>query len=172
MSAQDSPPATRVRSGRWLKAALLASLAVNLLFVGAGVARFIVGEAPERVTGLSQMQLIPRKFFSELEGPRKAELLGVLRGFGPTFRDGRKAARNEIAALAMALEAEPYDPARVKAVVDGFSGVSEALVAHGGQAALTLIEKLTPEERKQLAKQIRMRSERGRVRGAEKPSGE
>ena len=172
MSAPETPPATRVRSGRWLKAALVASLAVNLLFVGAGVARFVVGEAPDRVSGLSQMQLIPRKFFSELEGPRKAELLGVFRGFGPAFRDGRKAARAEIASLAKALEAEPYDLARVKAAVDAFSGASEGLVAHGGQAALTLIEKLTPEERKLLAKHIRMRSERGRARGADKPASE
>jgi hypothetical protein len=168
MSAPETPPGN---PRGWLKAALIASLAVNLLFIGAGVARFVVGEAPERVAGLSQMQLIPRKFFSELEGPRKAELLGVFRGFGPAFRDGRKAARNEVAALATALEAEPYDPARVKAVVDAFSGASEALVAQGGQAALTLIEKLSPEERKLLAKHIRQRGERGSRRGEEKRGG-
>jgi hypothetical protein len=168
MSAPETPPRS---PRRWLKAALIASLAVNLLFIGAGVARFVVGEAPERVAGLSQVQLIPRKFFSELEGPRKAELLGVFRSFGPAFRDGRKAARNEVSALATALEAEPYDPARVKAVVDAFSGASEALVAQGGQAALTLIEKLSPEERKLLAQHIRQRGERGPRRGEEKRGG-
>ena len=171
MSAQGTPPASPRGRDWWLKAALVASLAVNLLFVGAGVARFFVGEAPERVASLSQVQLIPRKFFSELEGPRKAELLGAFRSFGPAFRDGRKAARSEIAALATALEAEPYDPARVRAVVDAFSGASEALVAQGGQAALTLIEKLSPGERKLLAKHIRLRAERGPRRGDEKRAG-
>ncbi len=115
--------------------------------------------------GLSQAQLIPRKFFGELDGPRKAELLGVFRQMGPAFREGRRAAREEVAVLASALEAEPYDAARVKAAVDSFSARSENLIAAGGQAALTMIAKLTPEERKLLAQHIRQRSERGRGRG-------
>jgi hypothetical protein len=146
----------------WLKVLLVASLALNLLFIGAGVARYIVGERPDRVMGLSQVQIIPRKFFGEIDSTRKAELLGLFRQYGPAFRDGRRAARGEIAVLADALEAEPYDPARVKAAVDSFSARSESLVATGGQAALALIERLTPEERKLLAKHIRQRSDRGR----------
>jgi uncharacterized membrane protein len=149
----------------WIMWALVASLALNLLFVGAGVARFLVREPPERIVGLSQVQLIPRKFFSELEGPRRAELMGVFREMGPTFRDGRRAAREEIAALASALEAEPYDEARVKATVDSFSTRSGNLVAAGGETALKFITMLTPEERKLLAQHIRQRAERGRGRG-------
>jgi hypothetical protein len=163
----ETGTATPSVSGRfpWIKAALVASLAVNLLFVGAGVARFMVHEPPERVAGLSQVQLIPRKFFGELDGARKAELLGVFRAMGPAFREGRRAAREEIAVLASALEAEPYDEARVKAAVDSFSARSENLVAAGGQAALTMIAKLTPQERKLLAQHIRQRNDRGRGRG-------
>lgn len=160
------PPLTRRIP--WLKAALIASLAVNLLFVGAGVTRFMVRETPERVAGLSQVQLIPRKFFGELDGARKTELLGVFRELGPSFREGRRAARDEIAVIAAALEAEPYDAARVKTAIDSFSARSESLVAAGGQAALTLISKLTPEERKLLAKHIRQRGERGRGKGEDK----
>ncbi len=162
MSDTGTPVPPSVRRIPWLKAALIASLAVNLLFIGAGVTRFMLREQPDRISGLSQMQIIPRKFFSELDGPRKAELLGVFREFRPAFRDGRRAARQEIAVIAAALEAEPYDAARVKAAIDGFSARSESLVASGGQAALTLIERLTPEERKLLARHIRQRSERGR----------
>jgi hypothetical protein len=157
--------ATASRRINWMMWALVASLALNLLFVGAGVARFLVREPPERVAGLSQVQLIPRKFFSELEGSRKADLMGVFREMGPAFRDGRRAAREEIAALATALEAEPYDEARVKATVDSFSTSSGNLVAAGGETALKLIAMLTPEERKLLAQHIRQRSERGRGRG-------
>jgi hypothetical protein len=160
MSETAAPPVPRRFS--WLAAALIASLALNLLFVGAGVARFLVREPPERVAGLSQVQLIPRKFFSELERPRRAELLGVFRDMGPAFRDGRRAAREEIAALAAALEAEPYDAARVMATVDSFSLRSGALVTAGGQTALKLIAMLSPEERKLLARHIRQRAERGR----------
>jgi hypothetical protein len=165
MSETGAAAATAPRRFNWLMAALIASLAVNLLFVGAGIARFMVDEPPERVAGLTQVQLIPRKFFGDLDGPRKAELLGVFREMGPAFRDGRRAAREEIAALATALEAEPYDAAQVKAAVDSFSTRSENLVAAGGQTALKLIATLTPEERKLLAQHIRQRAERGRGRG-------
>jgi uncharacterized membrane protein len=169
MSEMGPATPSAVRNWPWLKLALIASLALNLLFLGAGLARFLVHDKPERVMGLTQVQLIPRKFFGELDQDRKAELLGIFREFSPKFRDGRRASREEIAALAMALEAEPYDPARVKATVDSFSARSESLIASGGQAALTLIERLTPEERKLLAKHIRQRagSGRGDKRGSE-----
>lgn len=171
-AADTSAGAATSRRDRWLKAALVASLAVNLLFVGAGVTRFLMGEGPDRISGLSQVQLIPRKFFGDLDRERKAELLRVFRQFGPAFRDGRRAAREEIVAVAEALEAEPYDPARLKATVDGFSARHVALVNAGGQAALTLIAQLTPEERKLLAQHIRQRSERGRAKADEKRGGD
>jgi hypothetical protein len=165
MSETATATAAAARRFPWLKAALIASLAVNLLFVGAGVARFMVHEPPERVAGLSQVQLIPRKFFGELDQARKAELLGVFREMGPAFRDGRRAAREEIDVLASALDAEPYDPSRVEAAVGSFSDRSGKLVTAGGQTALKLIAMLTPGERKLLAKHIRQRADRGRGRG-------
>jgi hypothetical protein len=165
MSDNGAAAAPAPRRINWLAWGLIASLALNLLFVGAGVARFLVREQPERVAGLSQVQLIPRKFFSEIDGPRRAELLGVFREMGPAFRDGRRAAREEMAALATALEAEPYDAARVRTVVGSFSTRSSDLVAAGGETALKLIAMLTPDERKLLAQHIRQRSERGRGRG-------
>ena len=165
MSETATAPVAAARRFPWLKAALIASLAVNLLFVGAGVARFMVQEPPERVAGLSQVQLIPRKFFGELDQARKAELLGVFREMGPAFREGRRAAREEIAVLASALDAEPYDPSRVEAAIDSFSDRSGKLVTAGGLTALKLITMLTPAERKLLAKHIRQRADRGRGRG-------
>ena len=150
------------RRPNWLKLALIASLAVNLLFVGAGVARFYVEGPPERISRSTQMQLIPRRFFAELERPRRTELLGVFRGFDKDFRDGRRSARQAIAALASALEAEPYDAAKVRAAVEGFAAQSDVLVGTGNKAALTLIEKLKPEERKILAVELRRRDDHTR----------
>lgn len=165
MSETVTPAAPGARRIAWLKVALVASLALNLLFVGAGVARFLVGDRPERVMGLSQVQIIPRKFFGELDRARRDELVGLFRQFGPSFRDGRKEARDQVVLIADALEAEPYDPARVKAAIDGFTARSEALVATGGQAALIMIERLTPDERKLLARHIRQRGDRGKGDG-------
>jgi hypothetical protein len=64
--------------------------------------------------------------------------------------------------LATALEAEPYDPLRVKSAIDSFSAKNVGLIASGAEAAMTLIDRLTPEERKRLAIHIRERADRGR----------
>ena len=165
-----APPGTP-RRFNWLKIALVASLAVNLLFIGGGVARIYFDGPPERMSGMSQMQLIPRKFFGELDRSRRLELLKVFKDFSPRFHDGRKAARDEAVNLAAALETETYDPARVKAVIDAFSQRSDVLVAAGGEAALTLIGKLSPDERKLLARHIRQRDEGGKRKDDGKPDG-
>jgi uncharacterized membrane protein len=157
-------------SRRWLKLALIASVALNLVIVGAGVTRYFMPGPPDRMVMGSQMQLFPRKFFSELEKPRRVELLRVFRGYDPAFREGRAAARAQIRELAAVLDAEPYDPAKVKAAVEGFTERSASLAASGGEAALTLIGKLTPEERKLLARQLLLREENTRSLRAPKPA--
>ncbi len=166
MSDTATTPEPRARRFNWLVIALVASLAVNLLFVGAGIARFYVGHGPERIAHSSQMQLIPRRFFTELERPRRVELLAVFKGYDKQFRDGRRAAREQVRELADALDAEPFDPTRVKAAVDGFATRSESLLTAGGDAALTLIGKLDDSERKMLAKHLRLRGK------SERPGGE
>ena len=155
-TAASNPPARR---WNWLKIALVASLAVNLLFAGAAAARFVAGDAPVRFAMLSQVQLVPRKFLGELDGERRRELLDVIRPYNKTFRDGRRTVRAEIVGIAEALEAEPYDAAKVAAAVNRFSAESVALVNEGGQAALDMFAKLTPEERKLLAKHLRLRGQ-------------
>lgn len=160
-SAADAPAARF----SWLKAALIGSLALNLLFVGGAATRFFMHGPPERFVGSSHVQLIPRRFFGDLDRARRNELLAVFREFGKDFRGGRRAVREEAMTLAGALEAEPYDPAAVKAVVDRFSERSSLLVGKGGEAAMSVIAKLTPEERKLLAQHIRSRGENGGRRG-------
>lgn len=161
--SDNSPmPDVPVRQFNWLKAALVASLALNLLFVGGAVTRFAMHGRPDRFTGSSQVQLIPRKFFGELDRSRRGELLAIFRDYGKEFRNGRKTVLEAAVNLAAALEAEPYDPAKVKAVVGMFSARSSDLVDKGGEAALELIARLSPEERKQLAQQIRLRGEGGK----------
>lgn len=159
-------------ANRPLKLALIASVALNLLFVGAGVTRYFVAVGPERLTMSSQMQLFPRRFFSELDRSRRTELLRVFRSYDPAFRDGRAAVREQIAALAAVLAAEPYDPAQMKAAVEGFTAKTDSLAATGGDAALTLIAQLKPEERKLLAKNLTLREEHGRGQRDPKPAAQ
>jgi hypothetical protein len=147
----------------WLVAALIASLAVNRLIVGAVAARWYAGVGPgERYMRLTQTQLIPRRFFSELDRDRRMELLAVFRANDKQIRDGRRAVKARVVELADALEAEPYDAARARAAVEGFTANSEALFGMGSGTALTLIDMLTPAERKLMAQNLRTRDDRGR----------
>jgi hypothetical protein len=111
---------------------------------------------------LTQTQLIPRRFFSELDRDRRMELLAVFRANDKQIRDGRRAVKARVVELADALEAEPYDAARARAAVEGFTANSEALFGMGSGTALTLIDMLTPAERKLMAQNLRTRDDRGR----------
>lgn len=157
---EGAPVAVKVSGQRvgLLKVVLIASLALNLLFIGGAAAKYFTHGRIERMTGISQMQLIPRRFFGEVDGTRRKELLAVLRSFRGEFRDGRELAHEQTTVLATALEASPYDEAKVKAAVDMFSSRSASLIGMGGNAALTFIAKLTPDERLLLAKHIRLRA--------------
>lgn len=164
MTPVAPPPPNGTANTRFngLKILLIVSLGLNLLFVGGGIARFISHGPPERMSGISQMQLIPRKFLGELDRGRRAELMKVFKEFAPAFREGRKAVREEAVKMAAALDAEPYDAASVKAAIEAYSGRSSALASDGGKAALALIDRLSADERKLLARHIRLRDEGGR----------
>ncbi len=170
--ASNTAPAPAPRRFNWLKIALVVSLALNLVFIGAAAARYFVGAPPERMPYMSQMQFFPRKFFGELDRERRLELLRVFKDYSPEFREGRRMSREGIVNLAVALEAEPYDQAKVQAAVDAFSANGTRLMATGGKAAMTLIAKLTPEERKLLAQHIRQREDGSRRRDSRKHGGD
>lgn len=154
---------------RWMMVALVASLALNLLFVGAGVARYVASEGPGRPSISRHMQLMPRKFLTELDGPRRSEILAIVRNSEKSFQEGRRVARGDIISLADALDAEPYDPARVDEAIQRFSASSGALVREGRDAAHRVIAALSAPERKLLAKHLRLRESRGKRKPDAKP---
>ena len=157
----SAPPAKRRWS--WWSALLVASLALNLLVGGAIAARFIFPERAERMAGLNFAQLLPRPFFGDLSRERRRELLDILKAYRDGFRGGRDAMRAETLKIADALAAEPYDAKATEAAVKGFAGIGNGIVAEGAKAALDVLNRLTPEERKLLAQRLRERGE-GRKR--------
>lgn len=176
--SDTATPTVPPRSGPgWLRWALIASLAVNLLFVGAAAARWYVGQGPERYARLTQSQIIPRNFFRDMGPARRMELMAILKSKDKEIRDGRRLVKAQVLALADALDAEPYDPARVKAAVQGFTARSEALFNTGADAAMAVIDTLTPEERKLMARHLRPRDSRSRsssgdAKVGDKPAGD
>ncbi|MBI2719372.1 MAG: periplasmic heavy metal sensor [Rhizobiales bacterium] len=155
-SSGKKPPSGRRWS--WWNLLLVVSLALNLLVAGAAVARFYFPPSPERMASLSYLQLIPRRFMLDVDRQRRETLLALLRDYRDRFRAGQQSSRAAAASLADALEAQPYDETKVRAVVDGFVRNGTDLLALGSQAAMEFIAKLTPEERADLARRIRERA--------------
>lgn len=143
----------------WKSVLLVASLAGNVVVAGAMITHALHGPAGrERIQAAAWSQLLPRNFFMDLGGERRAELMAGMQGYRDVFRDGRTRLRAQAAAVADALAAEPFDPAKLDAALAGFAAEGRGLMDGATQAARTILEKLTPDERKALAEAIRQRA--------------
>ena len=158
-TAPPNPPASR--RWTWWHVLLIVSLALNLLVGAAAATRFFIHPPSERMVGMSYLQLVPRKFFADLDRPRREELLGHVRDYRDRFRDGQQKSRVVAESLADALDAAPYDEARVRAVLDQFTGNGVDQIGLGAKAALDFIASLSPDERILLAQRIRERAKGG-----------
>jgi uncharacterized membrane protein len=143
---------------RWWTALLGLSLMVNLLLAGAIGGSFFNHHKRGDFLQQGFVQLVPRKFMMELPADRRKELMQVLREGHVEFKSLRKASQEIAVKLADALD--NYDEANVKSVIANFTTGSESIAAHGGAVVADLIAKLTPEERKLLAADIRERDNR------------
>jgi uncharacterized membrane protein len=161
-STSPSPPSSRTR--RWLAPLLVASVAVNLVIVGAAVSGQFWSGHGERRGFHRSADLMPRSFFRELDDERRSELVSVFRTRKPEFREERDALRDAAADLADALEREPFDLQLVQSAIAEHSRGSHQLIDLGATIARDLIETLTPGERRALAAAIRHRLEQDRER--------
>jgi uncharacterized membrane protein len=149
--------ATLSPKSKWLKALLISSLMANLLVAGAVVGHVIKGKRFGEPNRENFVQLIPRKFFKDLSISRRHELMQILRANRDDFKNTRQQSAAAAIELATALENPTYDSAAVKAVVDKFATGRESLAGKGGAVVFDVINKLSPEERQQLAASIRDR---------------
>jgi uncharacterized membrane protein len=141
---------------RWWVVVLGLSLMANLLIVGAVIGHRYWDGGGDRRNNF--VQLVPGKFFGDLPGGRRRELMQFLHGQGDDFKSLRAETRATALKLADALD--HYDAVNVKTVIDNFTTGSESLAARGGAVVVDLIAKLTPDERAQLAAAIRDRDNR------------
>jgi uncharacterized membrane protein len=148
----------------WTMFLLVASLALNLLIAGAIGMRYFYPERLERWSGASFTQLLPRRFLSDLPEDRRREFLDMLKSRREVFRESRVGMRDVALRFAEALERNPYDEAQVTQAVQDFTKLSTQMVDSGTEVTLQIVQKLTPEERGLLAKQVRERVERMRER--------
>lgn len=148
----------RLRS-RWWTLLLGVSLMGNLLVGGAIVGHGMRGDDGEGPRGRGGpggfTQLMPRGFFAELPRERRRELLGLLMQHRPDFDSLRQQANATAGELAALIEVEPYDPAAVKTLVDNYVRQGGDFQNRGGAVLLDMLARLSPDERKLLAAELR-----------------
>jgi uncharacterized membrane protein len=150
--------ATPGRSWNWLKIALVASLALNVLIGAAVATRYYRGGGAERFPPGGYVQLIPRKFLGELPRERRREVMQIVNRYRKELRTEREETKALTLKLADAIGSDTYSPEQAKTAVLDFTGQGSKLVSRGGDAALEILGMLTPEERKELADAIRQRA--------------
>ena len=134
---------------------LVGSLMLNLLVVGLVIGRF-TGRGPEgRQGGPAYAQFVPGRFFGEIARDRRLELAGGLRSSRQDMQKLHSQSGDNAQKLAAELDQDNYDAGRVGALIDGFTTGPESLAAGGGKVLKDFYAKLTPPERKLLAKAIR-----------------
>ena len=157
---------------RWMAWALGASLAANLVVAGALVGAALSGP-------------------SARGGPRGAptaggavELSGLVRALAPAERialrralvadgavgAGRAAMGAARAEVVAALRAEPFDPARLEAALEGVRARRDALGARGAAALAAVAARMGPEARAAYADRVAaMPERRPRLRPRDRP---
>lgn len=137
----------------WVKGLLILSLTLNFLVAGVVVGGIIGHEkrpphppAPDELT------------FGPLTGAFSKEDRSAMRhaaeGSGTDFKAMRAMIRGDFERLVVALQADPWDEAAVRAVLTEMRARSLKRMDIGEQVMLERLQAMTPEERKQFAARL------------------
>lgn len=143
---------TAPKAGRGMKIALILSLTLNLLILGMmGGAMLAHGgrDDPRRVRDVGF-----GPYTEALSGEDRKALREAFVKAAPDFRAGREEARADVARLATAIRAEPYDRAAVEAVMASQVARIEERLQLGRGLILDRLDAMGPEARAALAGRI------------------
>lgn len=145
-------PLPRRGAPRWLWALLVASLALNLLIVGAFAGHRLGGRWWR---GHDGTKFIERMLLRDLPSERREALKGMIGELVDAGREVRKDFADKRRAAAAAFAAEPFDRARfeaaITAMIDDGTLTRTGLVAKMGKLA----EAMTPDERARFVRRFR-----------------
>ena len=141
----------------WWAVLLILSLMANLLIAGAAIGfKFHGGRGPGGFAQNSE-QLLPRKFLADLPHERRREFMDLLRGKNDDFMQNRILADATSLKFADALDQPIFDQVKIKLIVDEITSGPNSFSAQSEALVIEITNKLTPEERKALARAIRER---------------
>jgi uncharacterized membrane protein len=124
----------------WTKWALVASLGLNLVFVGLIAGALAKGPPPPVVSGIGP-------YVRALPEASRRELGRSLRDSRPDWAGMRGAWQERRQAMAAALTAEPFDPAAVAALIDADRQLAGELAERGAELLVVEIGRMSPEDR-------------------------
>lgn len=149
-SAPVAPAAPGRQPSRWLKPALIVSVAINLAVAGVVLGAWL-GDGPRKG--------MPRDLsfgpFSEAlsDQDRRALRKGLMDRAGE-FRTSREAARAEFDALLATLRADPFDPAAMKAALAAIETRNAERLELGRSLIETRLVEMSVEERMAFADRL------------------
>ncbi len=144
----------------WWTVLLGLSLMANLVIGGAAIGSRMKGGGWQMGLMENRAQLLPRKFFAELPHDRRRELMDMFKAKKDQFAQSREAANAVTLKFADLLEQPDLDQIKIKAVIDDFTSGTTSFASQGQAVILDIVAKLTPDERKNLAADIRERAAR------------
>ena len=162
MSAPVSPTAT----GRWVKIALVVSLALNLLVVGLIAGAMIRHDREERGERDRARVETPRDFvrspfLGALEPDERRAVGRELMAAEGSIRENRAELRARFERLLEAIRAEPFDRAAVEAVLDEQRAVGARRLEIAEEAVLDRLSAMPPAARAAYADRLDRSLRRG-----------
>jgi uncharacterized membrane protein len=126
---------------RWLTLALLASIGLNLVFLGLAAGTALHGpphrDGPEGRWGP----------VAALPDPYRHDLMRAMRDERDSWIGRREAMRGQRAAMGAALTAEPFDPEAVRAALKRERDTGAELMRRGSDMLLDQIRRMSPADR-------------------------
>jgi uncharacterized membrane protein len=146
----EPPPAASPHPSRWLKPALIVSVALNLAVVGLVLGAWL---------GDGHRGGMPRDMsfgpFSEaLSDQDLRALRKALMTRAGEFSSSRKAARAEFEVLLTALRADPFDPAAMKSALSAIETRNAERLQLGRSLIETRLIEMSPEDRQAFADRL------------------
>lgn len=157
-----SDPAEPRNSARWIKVALVLSLGLNLLVIGAVIgAAFSAGRPHDRMRSEMPREFGRSPLVSAL-APADRRAVGLdLRGAAEPLRENRAALRERFERLLDAIRAEPFDRAVVEQILAEQRMVGAARLEIAEAALLARLEAMSPEARDAYAERLDASFRRG-----------
>lgn len=150
MSAPDAvaAPPRKPRFNRWLAAGLIVSAAVNLAFIGWGAARYI---HHSRMADRPPSGQIEEQITRRMPEQAAAAFRAAIEKNSRVPRGAFLRFRHDIAA---AIAADPYDRAKLAALLDEHRRRLDTFQEGIQSGLLAAVEAMTPEQRKQYARRM------------------